>query len=94
MVCWYFALHQLPLAKAYALLSLSYILVWAAAIWLPGWHEPFHWRSLLGVLDYHRRRADNLLAGEAQNLSQRILSAFNANGVGVQTARLRLASWI
>jgi multidrug transporter EmrE-like cation transporter len=40
MVCWYFALHQLPLAKAYALLSLSYILVWAAAIWLPGWHEP------------------------------------------------------
>lgn len=25
MVCWYFALHQLPLAKAYALLSLSYI---------------------------------------------------------------------
>ncbi|MDU7187541.1 MAG: 4-amino-4-deoxy-L-arabinose-phospho-UDP flippase, partial [Klebsiella sp.] len=34
----------------YALLSLSYILVWAAAIWLPGWHEPFHWQSLLGVL--------------------------------------------
>ncbi|MDR8290202.1 4-amino-4-deoxy-L-arabinose-phospho-UDP flippase, partial [Acinetobacter baumannii] len=27
----------------------SYILVWAAAIWLPGWHEPFHWQSLLGV---------------------------------------------
>ncbi|HHG8770777.1 TPA: 4-amino-4-deoxy-L-arabinose-phosphoundecaprenol flippase subunit ArnF [Raoultella planticola] len=50
MVCWYFALHRLPLAKAYALLSLSYILVWAAAIWLPGWHEPFHWRSLSGVL--------------------------------------------
>ena len=50
MVCWYFALHRLPLSKAYALLSLSYILVWAAAIWLPGWHEPFHWRSLLGVL--------------------------------------------
>lgn len=25
-------------------------LVWAAAIWLPGWHEPFHWQSLLGVL--------------------------------------------
>ena len=50
MVCWYFALHRLPLAKAYALLSLSYILVWAAAIWLPGWHEPFYWQSLLGVL--------------------------------------------
>ena len=27
----------------------SYILVWAAAIWLPGWHEPFYWQSLLGV---------------------------------------------
>ncbi|STU91784.1 4-amino-4-deoxy-L-arabinose-phospho-UDP flippase subunit F [Klebsiella pneumoniae] len=39
----------LPLSKAYALLSLSYILVWAAAIWLPGWHEPFYWQSLLGV---------------------------------------------
>ena len=50
MVCWYFALHRLPLAKAYALLSLSYILVWAAAIWLPGWHEPVYWQSLLGVL--------------------------------------------
>lgn len=50
MVCWYFALHRLPLAKAYALLSLSYIVVWAAAIWLPGWDEPFHWRALAGVL--------------------------------------------
>lgn len=50
MVCWYLALHRLPLSKAYALLSLSYILVWAAAIWLPGWHEPFSRRGLLGVL--------------------------------------------
>lgn len=50
MVCWYFALRRLPLSKAYALLSLSYILVWSAAIWLPGWHEPFSLRGLLGVL--------------------------------------------
>lgn len=50
MGCWFFALHRLPLSKAYALLSLSYILVWAAAIWLPGWHEPFSWRGALGVL--------------------------------------------
>ena len=50
MVCWYFALHQLPLAKAYALLSLSYILVWAAAIWLPGWHEGFSPLRLVGVV--------------------------------------------
>jgi undecaprenyl phosphate-alpha-L-ara4N flippase subunit ArnF len=50
MVCWYFALHRMPLYRAYALLSLSYILVWAAAMTLPGWHEPFSWRALLGVV--------------------------------------------
>lgn len=50
MACWFFALKQLPLAKAYALLSLSYMVVWLAAIWLPGWHEPFSWRGLLGVM--------------------------------------------
>ena len=50
MACWYFALHRLALSKAYALLSLSYILVGAAAIWLPGWHEPFSLRGGLGVL--------------------------------------------
>ncbi|ANI80849.1 4-amino-4-deoxy-L-arabinose-phosphoundecaprenol flippase subunit ArnF [Kosakonia oryzae] len=50
MGCWYFALHRLPLSKAYALLSVSYILVWVAAIWLPGWHEPFSLRGGLGVL--------------------------------------------
>ena len=49
MVCWYFALHRLPLSKAYALLSLSYILVWAAAILLPGWGERFSWHGLVGV---------------------------------------------
>ena len=41
MACWFFALKRLPLAKAYALLSLSYMVVWLAAILLPGWHEPF-----------------------------------------------------
>ncbi|WP_342323189.1 4-amino-4-deoxy-L-arabinose-phosphoundecaprenol flippase subunit ArnF [Kosakonia sp. BYX6] len=50
MGCWYVALHRLPLSKAYALLSLSYIAVWAAAIWLPGWREPFSLRGGLGVL--------------------------------------------
>lgn len=50
MVSWYFALRQMPLSKAYALLSLSYIAVWGAAILLPGWHEPFHWQALVGVL--------------------------------------------
>jgi len=41
MGCWYLALH--------ALLSLSYILVWSAAILLPGWGEYFSWRGLAGV---------------------------------------------
>jgi len=50
MACWFFALKRLPLAKAYALLSLSYMVVWLAAILLPDWHEPFSWRGLLGVV--------------------------------------------
>ncbi len=36
MVCWSMALHRIPLGKAYALLSLSYVLVWlAAGLWSP-----------------------------------------------------------
>ncbi|HDS6504153.1 TPA: 4-amino-4-deoxy-L-arabinose-phospho-UDP flippase [Enterobacter asburiae] len=49
MGCWYLALHRMALSKAYALLSLSYILVWAAAILLPGWGERFSWHGLVGV---------------------------------------------
>ena len=49
MGCWYLALHRMALSKAYALLSLSYILVWSAAILLPGWGEHFSWRGLAGV---------------------------------------------
>ena len=49
MGCWYLALHRMALSKAYALLSLSYILVWGAAILLPGWDEHFSWRGLAGV---------------------------------------------
>lgn len=49
MGCWYLALHRLALSKAYALLSLSYVLVWGAAIVLPGWDEPFSWHGLAGV---------------------------------------------
>ena len=49
MGCWYLALHRMALSKAYALLSLSYILVWAAAILLPGWNEHFSWHGLAGV---------------------------------------------
>lgn len=49
MGCWYLALHRMALSLAYALLSLSYILVWIAAIVLPGWNEAFSWTGLAGV---------------------------------------------
>ena len=49
MGCWYLALHRMVLSKAYALLSLSYILVWGAAILLPGWEDRFSCHGLAGV---------------------------------------------
>ena len=48
--CWHNALHYLALSKAYALLSLSYVLVWVASIILPGWQGTFSLKALLGVL--------------------------------------------
>jgi undecaprenyl phosphate-alpha-L-ara4N flippase subunit ArnF len=48
MACWFFALKRIPLAKAYALLSLSYITVWVAALLLQ--NEAFSWMGLAGVL--------------------------------------------
>ena len=50
MLCWILALHHLPLNRLYPLLSLSYVLVWLAAILLPGFHEPFRWSGLAGVV--------------------------------------------
>ncbi|HED3139352.1 4-amino-4-deoxy-L-arabinose-phosphoundecaprenol flippase subunit ArnF [Citrobacter farmeri] len=48
--CWHNALYYLALSKAYALLSLSYVLVWVASITLPGWQGAFSLKALLGVL--------------------------------------------
>lgn len=50
MYVWYLALHRLALSKAYALLSLSYVLVWLASLLLPGFHAVFSWQSLMGVM--------------------------------------------
>ncbi|EMF0717628.1 4-amino-4-deoxy-L-arabinose-phospho-UDP flippase [Citrobacter freundii] len=50
VICWHQALHQLALSKAYALLSLSYVLVWVASITLPGWQGTFSVKALVGVL--------------------------------------------
>ncbi len=40
MLCWFFALKYLPLNRAYPLLSLSYALVYLAAVLLPWYNEP------------------------------------------------------
>lgn len=50
MLCWVQALRHLPLNRAYPLLSLSYVLVWLAAVSLPVFHEPFSWQGLAGVI--------------------------------------------
>ena len=50
MGCWFLALKRLPLSKAYALLSLSYIIVWAAAVTLGFRGERFSLTTLAGIL--------------------------------------------
>lgn len=50
MLCWMLALRHLPLNRLYPLLSLSYVLVWLAAVSLPMFAEPFRWSSFAGVL--------------------------------------------
>lgn len=49
MLCWIVALRYSALNRLYPLLSLSYVLVWLAAISLPHFHEPFRWSGLAGV---------------------------------------------
>ncbi|MBA0038603.1 4-amino-4-deoxy-L-arabinose-phospho-UDP flippase [Pantoea sp. BIGb0393] len=50
MLCWMLALRHLPLNRLYPLLSLSYVLVWLAAISLPTFGENFRWSSFAGVM--------------------------------------------
>lgn len=49
MLCWFLALRRVALSKAYPLLSLSYVLVWSAALAFPALNETFQWGKLLGV---------------------------------------------
>lgn len=48
MLCWLLALKRLPLSRAYPLLSLSYLLVWAIALFIPSLSESFFWGKLAG----------------------------------------------
>ncbi|GGB12661.1 4-amino-4-deoxy-L-arabinose-phosphoundecaprenol flippase subunit ArnF [Agarivorans gilvus] len=50
MFCWVIALKRLALSIAYPLLSLSYVVVYLAAVSLPWIGESFSWSKALGVL--------------------------------------------
>ena len=49
MLCWLLALRDLPLGRAYSLLSVSYALVYLLAASLPLFNEPFSLSRTLGV---------------------------------------------
>ena len=49
MLCWLLALRDLPLGRAYSLLSVSYALVYLLAASLPIFHESFTLSKTLGV---------------------------------------------
>lgn len=49
MLAWLIALARIPLGRAYAALSLSYVLVHLGALWLPGAAEFTSARPLLGI---------------------------------------------
>ena len=49
MLCWLLALRDLPLGRAYSLLSISYALVYLLAASLPIFHESFTFSKTLGV---------------------------------------------
>ncbi|MFI8416474.1 4-amino-4-deoxy-L-arabinose-phosphoundecaprenol flippase subunit ArnF [Serratia sp. NPDC078593] len=50
MLCWFFALRWLPLSCAYPLLSISYALVYLAAVMLPWFAESATYLKTLGTL--------------------------------------------
>lgn len=50
MLCWLLALGQLPLNKAYPLLSISYVLVFVATVSLPWFNQSFSWMQCGGVI--------------------------------------------
>ncbi|MEB6338099.1 4-amino-4-deoxy-L-arabinose-phosphoundecaprenol flippase subunit ArnF [Serratia rhizosphaerae] len=50
MLCWLMALRTLALSRAYPLLSISYALVYLAAVVLPWFNESANWLKSLGTL--------------------------------------------
>ena len=50
MMCWLKALQHLPLSRAYPLLSISYITVYAVAVFTPVLHEAFKVQHVVGIV--------------------------------------------
>lgn len=50
MWCWLNALRHLPLSRAYPLLSISYVTVYAMAVVSPVLHEAFKVQHLVGII--------------------------------------------
>lgn len=50
MWCWLNALKHLPLSRAYPLLSISYVTVYAVAVVTPMLHEAFKVQHLVGIV--------------------------------------------
>lgn len=50
MWCWLNALRHLPLSCAYPLLSISYVTVYAVAVFTPALHEVFKMQHLVGIV--------------------------------------------
>lgn len=50
MAFWVLALKKLPLSVAYPLLSISYVLVYLGAVYLPWLNEPLSWSKAVGIL--------------------------------------------
>lgn len=50
MLCWFYALLYLPLSVAYPLISISYALVYIAAVLLPWFHESASMVKTLGIV--------------------------------------------
>ena len=50
MLCWFMALRHLPLNYAYPMLSISYVLVYLAAVALPWFEEPATLLKSCGII--------------------------------------------
>ena len=79
MLVWLLALRALPLSRAYSLLSISYALVYALAVFLPFFNETFTVSKtmgvtliVMGVLTINVRRPSSFASQDSTHENQRI----------------------